>query len=136
VLKLQAADTEDLQVISSHMQDALIRRADMRYVRRKRQFAVLANRFAWELMPENIRHRTGMHFENVLAVRQVGFAKIPKDAILSLLTISFSETSTPAGLVTLTFSSGPQLQLDVEYLDVLVRDLGPQWTASQKPAHD
>jgi Protein of unknown function (DUF2948) len=135
-MKLHALDIDDLQVISSHMQDALVRRSDMRYLRKRRQFVFAANRFAWERQPEKIRHRTGLHFEHVLAVRQSGFSTVRGESILSLLSISFSETKAPAGTVTLTFAAGPTLALDVEYLDLAMKDLGPQWTANQRPSHD
>ena len=45
MLKLTAKDTEDLKVISAHMQDALVRLADIRYLAKPRQFALLAISF-------------------------------------------------------------------------------------------
>ena len=47
-LKLLALDTEDLEVISAHVQDAVVRVADMGYARGDRRFALLMNRFDWE----------------------------------------------------------------------------------------
>lgn len=136
MLKLQARDFDDLQVISSHMQDALLRRADMRYLKKQRQFVFVANRFGWETLPEKTRLRSGLHFEHVLAVRQVGFGNVKRESILSLMAITFVETESPAGTVTLTFAAGPTLALDVEYLDVMMKDLGAQWSASLQPQHD
>ena len=72
MLKLTAKDTEDLKVISAHMQDALVRLADIRYLAKSRQFAFVANRFAWEQQPKSERRRTGLHFEHVLNVKQQG----------------------------------------------------------------
>ena len=47
-LKLIALDPEDLQVLSCHLQDAVIRVGDMAYLRREMRFAAIANRFDWE----------------------------------------------------------------------------------------
>ena len=46
-LKLLALDTEDLDVISAHVQDAVVRVADMGYARGDRRFALLMNRYDW-----------------------------------------------------------------------------------------
>jgi hypothetical protein len=46
-LKLIALDEEDLAVVSSLLQDAVLRVADMTYVPGQKRFAVL-NRFDWE----------------------------------------------------------------------------------------
>ena len=136
MLKLHALDLDDLQVISAHMQDALVRRADMQFLRKKRQFVFAANRFGWEALPQNIRHRTGLHFEHVLSVKHTGFASVGPDSILSLLSIGFAETAKPAGIVMLQFAAGPTLSLEVEYLDAAMKDFGTQWTASTRPQHD
>jgi hypothetical protein len=135
LLKLRALDTEDLKVISAHMQDALVRVADIRFDAKQRKFALLANRFAWEAQPSNERRRTGLHFENVLAASRKGFKQSASGVILSLLAISFTETDAPAGDVLLTFSGGHEIRLKVEYLDCMLRDLGAAWSADTKPDH-
>ncbi|CAN0498940.1 unnamed protein product, partial [Discosporangium mesarthrocarpum] len=47
LLKLGAVDADDLQVISAHMQDALVRVGDMKFQRTARRFVMMANRFNW-----------------------------------------------------------------------------------------
>ena len=47
-LKLIALDTEDLNVLSAHLQDAVLRVADMAYLPKERRFAVILNRFDWQ----------------------------------------------------------------------------------------
>jgi hypothetical protein len=58
-----------------------------------------------------------------------------KDAILNLLAVEFVETDPPAGSVTLTFSGGGVLRVDVECLEAELRDLGPSWPAHARPVH-
>jgi len=47
-LRLIAADAEDLQVISSLVQDAVFPVGEMKYIAKQRRFALLLNRFRWE----------------------------------------------------------------------------------------
>ena len=112
MLRLTAQDTEDLKVISAHMQDALVRLADIRYLSKTRQFAFVANRFAWEQQPSSERRRTGLHFEHVMSVKQQGIQGLKGDTILSLLAISFESGNEPSGTVVLTFSAGCTIRLE------------------------
>ena len=52
-----------------------------------------------------------------------------KDTVLNLLAVEFEATDAPAGVVTLMFSGGPMLRLEVECLEVELVDLGPTWSA-------
>ena len=58
------------------------------------------------------------------------------ETILSLLAISFVATDELAGQVTLAFSAGHQLRLEVECLDVTLADMGPAWSAATTPSHE
>jgi hypothetical protein len=55
--------------------------------------------------------------------------------VLNLLSVDFRETDAPAGIVTLTFSGGAALRLEVECLEAELADLGPTWAAAACPAH-
>jgi hypothetical protein len=46
-----------------------------------------------------------------------------KDKVLNLLAVEFNETDSPAGVVTLTFSGGATLRVEVECLEVELADL-------------
>ena len=76
-LKLLALDTEDLEVISAHVQDAVVRVADMGYARGDRRFALLMNRFDWESgqgrRDKGVRKRAALHFDAVQSVVTSGF---------------------------------------------------------------
>ena len=73
LLKLGALDADDLSVISAHMQDALVRVGDIKYLASAQQFALLANRFNWSGAEDKgkdyTRRRTGLHFNTVKSVR-------------------------------------------------------------------
>lgn len=160
-LKLIALDNEDLEILSAHLQDAVIAVADMAYLPRERRFALVANRFDWEavvkaeampsLVPAGegpaagaaglpkgpcVRRRAGMHFERVLAARVRGIDLKQKQATLNLLALTFEEGDAPSGTVTFLFSGGGEVQLDVEVLEAGLQDLGPAWDAKGTPCHD
>ena len=55
--------------------------------------------------------------------------------MLNLLAVSFEETDQPAGVITLMFSGGAALRLEVECLEAELADLGPVWVTECCPAH-
>ena len=135
MLRLTAQDSDDLAVISAQMQDAVLKLGDVSFNRKRRQFAFVANRFAWDAAPEKLRRRAGLHFDSVLSVKRLGFTNAGDDTILSLLSISFAEINSPSGFIALTFSAGHSIRLDVECLECAMNDLGPSWSTDYKPEH-
>ncbi|MCA3575383.1 MAG: DUF2948 family protein [Aestuariivirga sp.] len=135
MLRLTALDVEDLAVISAHMQDAVLLAGDMRYDPKRRQFVILANRFAWDETDTPQRRRTGLHFDRVLAARTLNMRHLEKDEVLSLLSVTFAESDAPSGEVLLTFSDGATVRLTVECLECQMTDLGPAWAAKAVPQH-
>ncbi len=137
-LRLVALDREDLEVVSCHMQDAIIRVGDMAFLPAVHRFALVAARFDWCHSAKTgkvERARTGLHFDCVRRVQRSGFDPGEADTILNVLSIVFEETDTPAGHVTITFSGGAALRLEVECLDAQLRDMGDRWGARATPAH-
>lgn len=137
LLKLVALDSDDLAVVSAHLQDAVVRVGDLAFLPGERRFALLARRFDWEAPAgEPPRRRlAGMHFERVLAVRLRGIDRARAEASLNLLAVTFEESDGPAGTATLVFSEGA-IQLDVECIEAQMKDLGPVWEAESRPGHE
>jgi hypothetical protein len=137
-LKLLALDTEDLEVLSAHLQDAVLKVGDMAFLPADKRFALVANRFDWDSADagQNRRRRTGLHFDRVLRVRRQRIRTDAPDAVLNLLAVTFEATEAPSGLVTLVFSGGAAVQLEVECLECQMRDLGPVWETASRPVHD
>lgn len=135
MLKLAALDEEDLAVISAQMQDAVLRVGDLVFRPRQRQFALVANRFAWDAQNQRQRRRTGLHFDRVLKAEARNIRMDDKDAILSLLSIGYEQTDAPSGVILLTFSGGGTIRLAAECLEAQLLDLGPAWTTPNQPVH-
>tara|TARA_R110000824_G_scaffold118960_18_gene272484 strand:+ start:6020 stop:6454 length:435 start_codon:yes stop_codon:yes gene_type:complete len=139
-LRLSAEDATDLDVISSCLQDAVTQVRDLAFLPHARRFAMVVNRFRWEdegkSSGQHARARAGLHFDNVTAARARNIAQDRPDGIVNLLAIRFEELNAPSGIVTLTFSGGGEIRLEVEALDAHLSDLGLVWETPNKPNHD
>jgi Protein of unknown function (DUF2948) len=136
LLHLTAFDAEDLTVISAQLQDAVIRFGDVKYLVKQRQLVLVANRFAWDALPEKVRRRTGLQITDVTGVKRQGPQMPGTDTILSLLALTFAKDATgPGGTLTLNFSGGHAFALKVDCIDVHLDDLGPAWSTENEPGH-
>ncbi|WP_422021432.1 DUF2948 family protein [Pyruvatibacter mobilis] len=145
-LRLRIEDQDDLNVVSAHLQDAVTTVGDFAYEPKRRRFACVVNRFAWETegtarlgLRRHFRVRAGLHFDDVLAVRSQNIRQDAKDAIVSLLAVRFEPSATPedpAGTITLDFAGGGTIALDVECLEGHLTDITGPWETRHKPAHD
>lgn len=138
-LKFVVLDEEDLEVVSTHLQDAVGKVADVRWRPREKRVVLALNRFDWEGVqsaePEYHRRRTALRFERVLSCKCRDVNPAGKDAVLNLLAVEFQETNAPSGVVTIVFSGGATLRLEVECLEAELADLGPSWTTAACPMH-
>ncbi len=139
-LKLIALDEEDLAVVSSHLQDAVVRVEDIAYLPARKRFAAVLNRFDWETASENggsefRRRRAGLRFDRVLNAKLKNIRPSSSDRVLSLLAVHFEPGDPPSGSVTLTFSGDSSILLEVECIEVELADLGPSWPTRVKPKH-
>jgi hypothetical protein len=143
-LKLVALDRDDVEVVSAHVQDALVRVADIFWQPREHRFVMALNRFDWmaatDAKPDSNkadyrRCRTALRFERVLSCKCRNLDQSNKDARLNLLAVEFVERDPPAGVVTMTFSGGGVIRLEVECLEAELADLGEIFTADACPNH-
>ncbi len=139
-LKFVVLDEEDLEVVSTHLQDAVGKVADVRWRPREKRLVLALNRFDWEGAQsgnsEYHRRRSALRFERVLSCKCRDVNPAGKDAVLNLLAVEFQETNAPSGVVTISFSGGPTLRLEVECLEAELADLGPSWTTAARPIHE
>lgn len=138
-LKFVVLDEEDLEVVSAHVQDAVVQVADVHWRPQEKRLVIGLNRFDWEGAqdghPDYRRRRSALRFERVLSCKCKSVNPAGKDAVLNLLAVEFAETDAPAGVVTLTFSAGKALRLQVECLEAELADLGPTWAVAGCPEH-
>ena len=156
-LKLRARDPRDMDVIAALLQDALVPLVNMAYLKRDKRFVMVANRFHWDdaegdvppsapaPLPEGtdarfedaedeppfLRVHCGITFDKVLRVRHQGFDQKEKDQILNLLTIK-----TESNRITLLFSEGAGIMLEVSEIACHLEDIGEAWPTRWRPDHE
>ncbi len=139
-MKLMALDQEDLQVISSMVQDSVLKLADIKYLPAERRLVLTMNRYVWENDTQNREAR--MRARSVLSISRVDSVKVQKinqtnkEMVLSLLCVLFEETSAPAGQLTLEFSGGAVIAANIECIEAQLVDLGAVWETENRPEHD
>jgi hypothetical protein len=139
LLKLVAMESEDLAIVSAHLQDAVVKVSEMAYLPGEKRFAMVVNRFDWIAASEKakaVRRRAGLHFERVLAARTRNLDLKDAETVVNLLAVEFAGKDAPSGTITLYFSGDAAIQLDVECIEMAMRDLGPEWAAKKRPQHD
>ena len=139
-LRLKAFEAEDLQVISALVQDSVMPASEMLWRPNQRRFAVLLNRFRWE---DDARHRTTpervqsvLVIDDALKVQSQGVQR-GDDVVLSLLSIAFTPTQDGMGRVELLLAGDGAIAIDVEALDVTLKDVTKPYVApsGQAPRH-
>ena len=137
-LRLRALDADDLGVISGLVQDAVFPAAEMKWDRRRRRFALLLNRFRWEWPSrEAERVRSVLSIEEVTGVASQCVDPREKTTVLSLLSVGFEPGDDGTGRVLLTLSGDGAIGVEVEALEVLLRDVTRPYVAPsrKRPAH-
>ena len=144
-LNLGAYEAEDLEVISSLVQDAVFPVTEMSWRASARRFAILLNRFRWE--DRVAAERRGRAYEwvqsvlvaeNVLNVASQGIDRTDKDMILSVLSVTYEPGEDGAGHLLLTLAGDGAIRLSVEALEVTLKDVTRPYRAPSKhmPQHD
>ena len=134
-LKLSAVDAEDLAVISAAIQDALVAVRDCAFLKDEKRFVVLLNRFRWEADPgvetAYFRTHSALVFNEVTAVRHQDIPLGEPDRMLELLAVAREDDHS----VTLRFSAGRAIRLEIGRLACHLGDVGEPWPPPWKPAH-
>ena len=132
-LKLRAEDEEDLAIISAILQDALVTVGEMTYLPEERRFALVVNRFRWEMKPEEghfERIHSGLSFEEVSAVKIRGFDPRETDRILEILALHHEP-----GAILFDFSGDGALRLESARILCRFEDIGEPWPTPWRPRH-
>ncbi|WP_294608311.1 DUF2948 family protein [uncultured Roseovarius sp.] len=139
-LNLGAFDLDDLKVISSLAQDAVFPITEMTWRAGERRFALLVNRFRWEDQgqarhaPERVQSL--LVVDNVLHIASQGIDRNDRDTILSLLSITFEPGEEGAGHVLLTLAGDGAIRLEIEALEVTLKDVTRPYLAPSRKVPD
>ena len=139
-LKLIARTSEDLKVISAHLQDSIVKTSDIANLIKNRIFLIQLNRFMWEdvekgVFRKNKRIRTVLKFENVLKVTSRNINQKKKDRFLDFLAIETIQMPDKNYEMNLIFSGDNVIKIIVEAIEVTLDDQGDPWESKSKPKH-
>ena len=141
VLSLRCEKDQDIKVISSLLQDSLVSNADIYFERTQKTFAFIANRFCWERVSSKnsdfsyYRVLSGVNIQNVVSVKQKNLIQKKNNEtalFYNLLTIEYDSVSNE---ITLIFSQGIIVKLNISKLNLFIRDLNEPYPTQQIPDH-
>ena len=139
-LKLIGKNKEDLEIISSYIQDSIVSIGDMVFLEKNRIFLMIINRFMWENVEKKIskqikRIRCAIKFEEVLKVKSKKIDQKNKNTTLECLAIKCNEILNKNYEIIFFFSGQGVITLIAESIEVVLHDLGEAWNVKHIPKH-
>ena len=142
-LRLAAEDADDLEVISTLIQDAVFPASEMRWDKKARRFGVLINRFRWEDHDRAQHAERGFErvqsvlaFDDVKAVQSQGIQRGDADMVHALLSVIWEKGQDGSGRIVLTLAGDGAVALEAECLNVTLQDVTrPYLAPSGKAPH-
>ena len=139
-LKLIAKTTEDLKVISAHLQDSIAVTSNIANLKKNKIFLMQLNRFMWEdvekgIFRKNKRIRTILKFDNVIEVNSKNINQKDKDKFLDFLAIESRQIPDKNFEMKIIFSGDSVIKILSEVIEVTLDDQGEPWDTKNKPKH-
>lgn len=126
--RLAALDSDDLCVISTHVQDARVKIRDIVWRQGEKRVVIGMRRIDWDQAlagaPGGGRLVSALRFDRVLACKSRNIDLAAADAVLDLIGIEFSAGDPPGGTALVLFAGGGALRLELECLECELADLG------------
>jgi hypothetical protein len=143
ILKLRVEDEDDLSVVSSLLQDALVAVEDMALLPASdanlhQQFVLITSRFCWEKSCQDTqsslaaaRTHTALIIDRVKSVQYKGIDRDDKNLILSLLAIAKDQEN----FVSIYFAGEGVLRIEIDHLSCVLHDMAEPWPTKFVPHH-
>ena len=134
-LKLKAESVEDLAVLSSVLQDAILRVGEIKYSFKSRYLSLRMSRFSHE-KEKNERILCGLRIDGVTGLKSKNLERNNAEALAVLLSIEYCEdTAPPGGQLRIVLAGGGEICAEVECLDVILADVAAARQTSKIPYH-
>jgi hypothetical protein len=133
-LKLRAKDSEDVQVISAILQDAIVPVVDIVYRPEEKDFVMIAQRFCRDKEGQGDcfeRIRAAVHVTGVAGVQRQGIDQGKPDTMLDLLAVMPEK-----GSLQFVFAGGGKIKLKLADWSLILEDFGEPWPAVCEPCHE
>lgn len=142
MLRLKAADDDDLEVFAAVLQDAPMPLAEVAFLERERRFAALLRRFCYE------RERGGkaagdglmqvecaLMFDHVAAASTWELGGLGGAGEAALLTVVSEDKPAGGVSIALVFHGGGLIRLEAERVAGRLADIGQPRPAEERPRH-
>ena len=138
-LKLKAETEDDLVVMSSVLQDSILKVGEIIFNPRGRFLNLRLSRFRNETKDINERVETGLRIDSVLSVKSRLIDRSEPEAFAVLLAVQFERASVsaedPSGNLKLVFAGGGEIDVEVECVDATLVDLDNSRVTDKLPIH-
>jgi hypothetical protein len=140
-LRLRAEDTDDLQIISTLIQDAVFPASEIKWQASHHRLALLINRFRWEDQPKGKRAfervQSVLAFDDISSVSSQGVNRGDPDTILSVLAIAWDAGEDGTGRMEITLAGDGAIALNAECINVTLQDVTQNYRAvsGKAPSH-
>lgn len=138
-LRLRAETNDDLVVISSALQDAILKVGEIAYDASGRYVSLRLSRFRNESDGDAERIQTGLRIDSVLGVQSRQIDKSDPDAYAVLLSCQFvkktKKKTDPSGYIHLVFAGGGEINIEAECIDVTLIDVSDARKTDKLPLH-
>ena len=139
-LKLLGKNQEDLNIISSYLQDSILIVKDIVFLKQNRTFIMIVNRFMWEdaekgVFRQNKRIRCAVKFEEVIKVECKNINQKNKIKPLECLAIKCSSIFDEIYKINIFFAGNSIITIISEVIEVALHDLGKPWNVKHIPIH-
>ena len=139
-LKLIARSSEDLRVISAHLQDSIVNPSDIANLKKNKILLMQLKRFMWEdvekgVFRKNKRIRTILKFDNVIKVISKNINQSKRDKFLDFLTIETIKMPDNNYEMKIVFAGDSIIKVVSEVIEVTLDDQGNAWDTKNIPKH-
>jgi hypothetical protein len=141
VLKLKAADDEDLEVFATMLQDAPMPLAEVTYLEDEKRFAALFHRFCYE-HEHDPTWKDGMCqvdcalvFEQVESAEAWDIGGLGGEGSAELMTIVSEGEGQGRTAIMLVFHGGGHIRLEASAIDGRLADIGEPRRSTRVPRH-
>ena len=138
MLKLKAENQSDVVVLSSLLQDAILRVGEIKYSKKGRALSLRLTRYAHE-DGDAKRVLCGLRVDGVEAVNSKGIERDNSEALAVLLSVSFEPALNislePAGKLHFIFAGAGEIVCDVECVDMTLADVSEPRPTKSQPLH-
>ncbi|MGB0410956.1 MAG: DUF2948 family protein [Pikeienuella sp.] len=142
-VRLVAATTDDLAVISALAQDAVCKVGRIQYMPRLRRFSFMLYRFRWEDKANAEKQKrqfervsAALIVDDVMGVKATGVDQSDPEFVFNILGLDFAAGEDGSGAVTIRCSGGTTFIFKVEALNITLTDLTQPWAAAAAPKHE